>query len=373
MQKPKICFVCQNIYQLLTQNGHLMNMGGAELQQLLMAKEFVRRGYEVSFITQKHGQKEIKENIPFKLLYTFTIDEGIPVLRFFYPRLFKIWKALCYSDADIYYVRGGGFILAVVVFFTKLYNKKVIFCGADDTDFDPKKVQLSLLRDKILFWGGLKRCDRVVVQNKTQQALLLKNFKKHGEIIYNGFPRTNQAFNSKDEILWVAILRKKKNPEAFIELAKRFPNKKFVMIAGPAANKPDSYKAYYQSIVEKAKDVPNLEFKGFLPFEETEKYFIRAKLLVNTSEHEGFPNTFLQAWSRGIPVISFVNPNGLISKNNLGVVVKNSEEMAQTLLEVLNYEIRFSFPQIKAFFEKNLTIEKTVDKYETLFNHLFQR
>lgn len=370
MQKSKVCFVSQNIYYVLTQNAYLMGMGGAELQQLLMAKELVGRGYEISIITKKNGQEKVGENVPFKLISTFNVGEGIPVIRFFYPRLFKIWKALRSSDADIYYVRGSGFIVAVVVAYAKLYYKKVIFCGADDTDFDPERVQLSIYRDKMLYFWGIKRCDEIVVQNETQQKLLSENFKRKGQLIHNGFYKTDHISIEKREILWVGKITWKKNPQLFVELAKRFPNEKFVMIGGRASRNSFRQQNLYEYISEKAKEIPNLEFKGFLPFEETEKYFMRAKLFINTSTHEGFPNTFLQAWSRGIPVISFVNPDDLINKNQLGLAVTNLEEMAQTLRDILNNRIQFSSVQIRAFFEKNLTIEKTVDKYENLFHHL---
>lgn len=358
---------------MLTQNRKLKDAGGAELQQLLMGKELVRRGFDVSLISAAYKPEEIKKDLPFKIIPAFRRGGGLPFVRFFYPKLVKIWRALCNADADIFYVRGGGFILAPVVLYAKLKHKKVVFCGADDTDFDPKRVQLPIFRDRMLYYWGMKRCNKIVVQNKAQQKLLQENFNKKGEIIRNGFYKTNHNSAVRNEILWVATIRKKKNPQLFIELAKRFPNEKFVMIGGRVPGNYFEQQDLFDYIIEKAKEVPNLEFKGFLPFEETDKRFIRAKLFINTSMHEGFPNTFLQAWSRGIPVISFVNPDDLIGKYPLGVAVKNFEEMVQKLQEILSKKIQFSKQKIKTFFEKNLTIENTVDKYETLFNQLVSK
>ena len=53
-------------------------------------------------------------------------------------------------------------------------------------------------------------------------------------------------------------------------------------------------------------------------------------MFVNTSETEGFPNTFLQAWIRGVPVISFFDPDNVIRREGLGHAVGNLEEMAST-------------------------------------------
>src|SRR5437879_13668389 len=49
------------------------------------------------------------------------------------------------------------------------------------------------------------------------------------------------------------------------------------------------------------------QFTGFLPHARAERYFDRARVLVNTSLHEGVPNTFLQAGARGVPRVGVVD------------------------------------------------------------------
>jgi hypothetical protein len=59
--------------------------------------------------------------------------------------------------------------------------------------------------------------------------------------------------------------------------------------------------------------------------------FERARVLVGTSEIEGFPNTYLQAWARGTPVVAFLDPQQLLSRNALGHAVTGLREMTVTV------------------------------------------
>lgn len=64
----------------------------------------------------------------------------------------------------------------------------------------------------------------------------------------------------------------------------------------------------------------NLEFHQRVPFNEIDGYFQRAKLLVNTSDSEGFPNTFIQACKWATAIVSLnVNPDGFLNKYSCGI------------------------------------------------------
>ena len=46
----------------------------------------------------------------------------------------------------------------------------------------------------------------------------------------------------------------------------------------------------------------------------------RSRAVVLTSRHEGMPNVFLEAWARGVPVLSLhFDPDGKIAKEGLGL------------------------------------------------------
>src|SRR5690606_42117859 len=60
------------------------------------------------------------------------------------------------------------------------------------------------------------------------------------------------------------------------------------------------------------------------------------RLHINTSDYEGFPNTFLQAWVRRVPVVSFYDPDSVIRRRGLGSVcadINGMQRQIEALLE----------------------------------------
>ena len=92
---------------------------------------------------------------------------------------------------------------------------------------------------------------------------------------------------------------------------------------------------YYDKIEKEAKDVQNLAFLGALSFNEINELMACSKLLICTSEFEGFPNTFLQAWAQSIPVISTVNPSDVVSRHQLGIVVSDPSSLLEQTTKLL--------------------------------------
>ena len=365
--KPKICFVSSNYYKILNINKH-QSIGGAELQESLIIKELQARGYGISVVTSAHGMPDRYVQDGLTIHSTYTLGEGIPVLRFFYPNLFKFFNALLKTDADIYYIRTASYYLMPLIIFAKILKKKnVIYSGASDVDFNPERIPVPTYRDKIMFLWGLRRVNAVVVQSGQQRRLLSDHFGKNGYQIPNGLNKKDkQPILTRKTILWVGMIRPVKRPEIFLWLAGQHPQWQFIMIGGPV----DGCEDYYQRLRTMSKQLPNLLFKGFVDYDETERFFSSAKVFINTSEREGFPNTFLQAWACGLPVISFCDPDNAIASKNLGVVVKNSQEMDQALSRIMNNEVVFDEADIAACFQRNFSIEKIVDAYEKLFTGL---
>jgi glycosyltransferase involved in cell wall biosynthesis len=150
--------------------------------------------------------------------------------------------------------------------------------------------------------------DAVLLQNARQEQLLAARHRGDGVIVPNCYAEPEAKPGVPDgHVLWVGTVKPIKSPERFVELARQHPAKQFVLVGGPNTQSSGG-EDYFRQIQLMADAVPNLLLTGHVPYAKVGQYFDGASVLVNTSDVEGFPNTFLQAWIRGIPSLSFVRP-----------------------------------------------------------------
>lgn len=308
--------------------------GGEEVQHSLLAKNLARRGAHVTLVTGDFGQPQETTIEQVRVLKTFKANTGLPVMRMIHPRLTKLWRALKQADADTYYVSCAGSIVGYIAAFCALHKRRFVFRVASDADCCPDRLLISNQRDRWLYEWGIRKADRILVQTRLQQSLLKTNYGLDSEIadMLVDIPEQPASQTSRDiDVLWLANLRSVKRPDWVIALAKRLPHVNFVMAGGPYASQPE----LFEKTKNEAKKLPNFQFLGSVPHRQTADLFSRAKLFLNTSELEGFPNTYLQAWANGTPVVATFDPDGMIEKINLGIRSHTIEDTASALEKLL--------------------------------------
>jgi glycosyltransferase involved in cell wall biosynthesis len=269
---------------------------------------------------------------------TYRQDSGLPYLRFFYPRLYSNWRALVNADADIYFQSCAGLMTGVVAKFAARYNRKMIFRVAHDADCVPGEQLVKNSRDRVIYEYGLQRADLISVQSKVQADALKKNYGLDTTLVnmIAEMP-VDEADISRDiDVLWVNNFRAFKRPELVCEIARRMPDVSFTMIGG----KIRAHEDLYRRVEKEARELPNLNFVGPVPYREINAYFSRAKVFLNTSDSEGFPNSFLQALVRRVPVTTYFDPDGLIESNEMGVAVASQDDFHVPLQELLQADER---------------------------------
>jgi glycosyltransferase involved in cell wall biosynthesis len=365
-RRPHVCFVAPHAYLVLAEGHGVDFMGGAELQQVLVARGLVERGYRVSMICLDFGQDDNVKVHGITVLRAFRPDDGIPILRFLWPRLTKLWLCLRRADADIYYQRTAGMLTGVVAAFCQLAGKRSIFAAAGNPDLEKDTSRIRYWRDRRIFEYGVRHVDQVLVQNEEQARLCRTNYGREPILVPNCYPlHSVTGVGPTGHILWTSTLRKLKRPDLFLDLAQALPELRFRMVGGPASGEH----ALFESIRSRAEELPNVEFVGFVPYAQIDDHFEKAALFVNTSESEGFPNTFLQAWSRGIPTISFIDAGARLDGEPVGLVVRSLEEMKVAINRLLTHTDRYMRLRERSskYLEKNHAPMGILDRYETIF------
>jgi glycosyltransferase involved in cell wall biosynthesis len=363
-----ICFVSMTVYPVLHGDTDLQGIGGAELQQVQIARLLLRMGHQVSFVTVDHGQPDGEILQGCRVYKAYQPAAGLPGLRFVFPRWTGIWRALKRANADIYYTRAAGFMPGMLALLRGVCPLRFVYAAASDFDFSRDKVAIQFARDRWLYRFGLRRADAVIVQTEVQRELLKANYGRDSVLIPNFLdsPPVDLPETARTQILWVGKLRAIKRPLMFVALAKALPQLSFTMI-GPHFQ---DEAALHEAVMTAAKDVPNLEVLGFQPLPEVERHFNRARVLVSTSETEGFPNVFLQAMRRGIPIVSFVDPDRTVGCNpELGVIVDSEAALLAAVQGLGQLPLRPAAP-IQTYFARHFGSESVADRYRALLARL---
>jgi glycosyltransferase involved in cell wall biosynthesis len=235
--------------------------------------------------------------------------------------------------ADVYYQSPAGAWSGVAVWYAKQAGKRSIVRIAGDNDCRRGQQPMRHRRDRWLFDYALRNASLVAAQTEKQRQLLVHNYGVHSELLDIAVDAaTPTAARSKDiDVLWVGNFRHVKRPDIVLELARRLPSVRFAIVGGSVP----SGKAYFERIANEAKTLPNVVMTGAVPYDAVGDWFERSRIHVNTSDSEGFPNTFLQAWTRSVPVVSFFDPDGLIERRNLGRRCVDLDDMCAAIGRLL--------------------------------------
>lgn len=369
--KPRICFVAHNAYGALSglDTGHI---GGIEWQQSLMARWLAKRGYPVNMITWDEGQGDniVIEGV--RAIRMCVRDAGIRGLRFFCPKWTSLCRAMRRANADIYYYNCGDLGLGQVVMWCRRHERKCVYSVASDPNCDLGLPILKPLRERVLYRYGLKHVDSVIVQTRRQQQMLREGFGIDSTMIpmpCEG-PGKNESIHPKAareesaHVLWVGRISKEKRFEWLLDIAEQCPQITFDVIGASNANSD-----YASLLMKRAAGILNVKMYGRITHAAMARYYQSCHILCCTSSYEGFPNTFIEAWSFGIPIVSTFDPDKVIVSNGLGCVAQDVAEIVSCLLEITQSPeiwLRAS-KAAREYYLENHASEVCLPRFERLF------
>jgi glycosyltransferase involved in cell wall biosynthesis len=330
MSIRRICIVGLADYPLLSRStdGHV---NGESLQHVLLARAWRDLGLDVSVVVFDQGQGVERVHEGIRAIAAHEQMAGVPGLRFVHPRITGLLAALALADAEIYYQSPSGSATGVTAWFCRRHGRRMVYRVASDANCVPGRQLIRLWRDRKLYEYGLRRADLVATQTLAQSNLLLEHYGVPSVAVNMAVePPTEAAPDRRDiDVLWVSNLRSVKRPELVLELARQLPQVNFTLAGGVV------YQDYYDEIAAAAARLPNVTMLGHVPYDAIGALFARSRVFLNTSSVEGFPNTFLQAWIRGVPVVTFFDPDRLVRQQRLGFAADSLADMRAALARLL--------------------------------------
>lgn len=370
----KICFILGSHWDY--------QMGGSEYQVKLLIDYLKRsRKFQIFYVYSGKKERVFEKNGVItwvlhrrkwlsKLGKSFFLDSG---------KLSKILKRI---NPDVIYQRVGSAYTGITAFYSQKYNCPSIWHISLKEELTPWKFRfkpgfLFGLMDKKILEYGVKHMSHIIGQAGYQDRLLRKNYQRKCDLIVPNFhPIPEGKIRKKGfpvKVVWMANFKEFKRPELFVRLAGEFEDRKdveFVMIGRPYGRK-----RLQTEMERKINAQKNLKYRGEVKFEEANRILEESHILVNTSLYEGFPNTFIQAWMRKVPVVSLsVDPDKVVEKNKIGFHSKTFSNLEKDLDKlIINKELREKMGErARKYAFENHSIEKNAEKMVTLLKNTWK-
>ncbi len=327
--------------------------GGIELIVYLLTEELIKRGHEVTLFASEDSETSGKlVSVWGKNLF----DEGVAMTDQ-KPNLLNISEAIrrseefdiIHSNFDVYEQFFIPFSKCPVV--TTLHNtikgnmenitRFPIFNHYKDHNF----VSLSY--------------------RQREQAPKGMNFVGN---VYNGIPMEEFSYNPspEDHFIWIGRFSPIKGAHEAIKVALKADIK--LKIASGKPHTPVE-KEYFEEKVKPYIDNDKIEFIGEISREEKSEFFGKARGLLNPiSWSEPFGLVMAESMACGTPVISFDSGAApeVVEDGKTGFIVKGLEEMEQAIKKINE----ISRESCRKRVEENFTVEKMVDRYESLYSKI---
>ncbi|MEI8293276.1 MAG: glycosyltransferase [bacterium] len=306
----KILFLSSYAHLVLERSTSRVS-GGAELQVALLARELAARGLDVVIVGGDTGQRDgaVLDGVKIRAGGQFHSGNPAAMLAAI-PRILSVIRE---ERPDWVFLLGWTAWMAFIVAMRGVLGYRAGFICGLDSELTGDFRRENPLRGGLFEWG-VAHCDLRYAMTEHQQAL----FAKRGWScwMYRNLilPRAFEDAGAKEvDFLWVSRCQPVKRPHLFLDLVEALPGSSFEMVC------PRENVGLWVGVAKRAQTLPNLRFIEKVPYHEIQSHYDAARVFVNTSEWEGWPNSFIQAGLGRTALLSLaVNPDGIFERFRLG-------------------------------------------------------
>jgi glycosyltransferase involved in cell wall biosynthesis len=226
------------------------------------------------------------------------------------PRVFSVIRE---ERPDWVFLLGWTAWMAIVVAMRRALGFRAGFICGLDSELTGDFRRENPVRGGLFEWG-VAQCDLRYAMTEHQRALFAKRGWSCGMYRNLILPRAFEAVGAKTvDFLWVSRCQPVKRPHIYLDLVEALPGSSFEMVC------PREDVGLWDSVAKRAASLPNLRFIEKVPYHEIQSHYDAARVFVNTSEWEGWPNSFIQAGLGRTALLSLaVNPDGIFERFGLG-------------------------------------------------------
>jgi glycosyltransferase involved in cell wall biosynthesis len=344
--------------------------GGFGKATRLIGGELVKRGIEVFAVIPRRGHQH-----PVEIL------DGITVLSF---NRFKPWEAaalLRRCNADIYHSQEPSFATFLAQWV--MPDRKHVVTSRDPRELTDWLIELLhpslnrlqvfanyLYEDNPLVRRAVRRADRVFCAAEFLQRKTARKYRLHRPPETLPTPVVIPPEPAKSErptVCYLARWDRRKRPELFLELARRFPEVRFIAVGRSRDAE------FERRLRVRYADLPNLEMPGHLdPFDANGLSSILSPswVMVNTAIREGLPNAFLEAAAHGCAILSRVDPDGFTSR--FGLVAPDDDFAAGLARLIEDQRWREYGERARAYVGAKYELESVVDRHLAIYQEMLK-
>ena len=321
----KWCFFSPGYRSIHVLGGDTRTTGGAEAQVAHLAAALARIGHEVGLIYgDGRGQADRK------VVAGVTCIDAAPAWR--RPAsLAGFWRAMNFLSPELLYARlPSDFLWLMGLFARRRPVSCFVYALAHDLHCDPwTAYDYNGWFHAPVYALGLQSSGMIAIQHDNQRTQLRPRLRDRASHVPNLMYSINysaRAYGATTfDAIWIAKICPEKQLEHFLGLASALPDFRFAVVGGFDPTVSADLRA---ALHKRRVGLRNLSFLGPQRADDVIALLKKSRVLVNTSRFEGFPNTMLEAWSVGVPVVSLsVDPGGVVEREQLGLVSRTEAQL----------------------------------------------
>lgn len=340
-----------------------------------LARGLTAHGKSVAFITYGNETAPVTHG-GIDIYSVFGEQDGIRGVRNIHPRLTAFYRVMKRVNAPVYVQMGAGIETAMTCLTARfLLRRKMAYCVASDSDCMASTPLVYSKIESAIYKIALRFANLRVSQTISQQAALEDTFSLESTIIPMPHIQATHVFEddidgkaslgtAASNVLWVGRPVPGKRLEMLVDVAELHPDINFHMVG---ADNNDT--EYSRTVAARAKNTKNIEVHGKASESKLQWLYKHCDLLACTSEIEGFPATFMEAWSYGKPVITTFDPDGIVSSHDLGLVCRNAAEFSTHLINLTSHPSQYNAlsESCKIYYTHHFTAEAVIPRFVSAF------